>query len=162
MNLLDIVIGAFCIGFTLSGILKGLVRQAAGWAGLILGHLAGMKFHGVVQRALQLDFPHAETVAYLITLLGLYMAARFAGSLTERRVRGSKLSGADRAMGGAAGLLKGVLLSVLLVFVLVVFLPRDAHFLLTSKLAPKVVVAAKWMAPAFPDKVREAFTEKFR
>ena len=146
----------------LGGILKGLVRQASGWAGLILGHIAGVNFYGIVQRALQLDFPKAETVAYLITFLVVYFGVRFVGSMVERRVRGSVLSGADRLGGGAAGLLKGLLLSVLLVFLLVVFLPRDARFLQTSKLAPKVVVAAKWMSPAFPAKVREAFNEKFR
>ena len=48
MNLLDIVIAVFCIGFTGSGLLKGLVRQAAGWAGLILGHIAGVNFYAGV------------------------------------------------------------------------------------------------------------------
>ncbi len=162
MNLLDIAIAGLCAGFMLSGLLKGLVRQAAGWTGLILGHLAGVKFHGIVQRTLQLDFPKAETVAYLITFVAVYVAVRLVGGMLERRVRGSKLSGADRLSGAAAGLLKGVLLSILLVFVMVVFLPKDARFLHTSKLVPKVIVAARWMAPAFPDKVREAFNEKFR
>ncbi len=162
MNLLDIAIAGSCIGFALSGLLKGLVRQAAGWTGLILGHLAGVKFHGFVQRMLQLDFPKAETVAYLVTFVGVYVAVRLVGSMLERRVRGSKLSGADRFIGGAAGLLKGVLLSILLVFVMVVFLPRDARFLHTSKLTPRVIVAARWMAPAFPAKVQDAFNEKFR
>ncbi|HEY5996875.1 MAG TPA: CvpA family protein, partial [Candidatus Deferrimicrobiaceae bacterium] len=90
------------------------------------------------------------------------IAVRVIGSMAERRVRGSKLSGIDRLTGGAAGLLKGLLLSILTVFLLVVFLPRDARILKTSKLSPKVVVAARWMAPAFPDKVRQAFDEKFR
>jgi membrane protein required for colicin V production len=162
VNLLDIAIAGFCVGFGLSGLLKGLVRQAAGWAGLILGHLAGVNFHGPVQRLFQLDFPKAEAVAYLIAFLAVYVLVRLVGGLLEGRIRGSKLSGADRLAGGAAGFLKGLLLSILLVFLLVVFLPRDARFLHTSKLAPKVIVAAKWMSPVFPAKVREAFDEKFR
>jgi membrane protein required for colicin V production len=162
LNLLDIAIGLLCVGFTLSGLLKGLVRQAAGWAGLILGHLAGLRFHGLVQRTFELEFPKADVVAYLITFVAVYFAARVVGSMAERRVRGSRLSGADRATGGAAGLLKGVLLSILLVFVTVVFVPRDAQFLRSSKLLPKVIGAARWMAPAFPDKVRQAFEEKLR
>lgn len=162
MNLLDVAIGAFCIGFALSGILKGLVRQAAGVAGIVLGHLAGTRFHPEAQRWLQLDFPYAEAVAYALVLAAVYVAVRLAGGLLEGRIRGSRLSGADRLGGAAAGLLKGVLLSVLLVFLLVVFLPRDARFLRSSKLAPKVMVAARWMSPVFPAKVRAAFDEKLR
>lgn len=162
MNLLDIVIAVFCIGFTGSGLLKGLVRQAAGWTGLILGHIAGVNFYGIVQRTLDLEFPKAEAAAYLITFVTVYFAVRVVGSMAERRVRGSKLSGVDRLTGGAAGLLKGLLLSILTVFLLVVFLPRDAQLLKTSKLSPRVIVAARWMAPAFPEKVRQAFDEKFR
>lgn len=162
MNLIDILIAAFCIGFAVSGLLNGLVRQAGGWAGLILGHLAGLKFGGVVQRMLGFEFPRAETVAYLVTFLAVYIAVRVVGSMAERRVRGSNLSGADRLTGGAAGLLKGLLLSILLVFLLVSLLPKDTQYLRNSKLAPKVVIAARWMAPAFPDKVRAAFLEKLR
>jgi membrane protein required for colicin V production len=162
VNLIDIVIALFCVGFCLSGLFKGLVRQAAGWAGLILGHLAGLRFNGLVVRALKLDFPRAETAGYLIAFVVVYVAARLVGSLVEGRVRGSKLSGADRVAGGAAGLLKGVLLSILLVFLLVAFLPRDAQYLRASRLAPYVIEAAHRLSPAFPAKVREAFDEKFR
>jgi uncharacterized membrane protein required for colicin V production len=162
VSLLDLVIAVFCIGFALSGLLKGLVRQASSWIGLILGHLAGVKYFATAQQYLKLDFPRAETAAYVIVFVVVYLAVRFAGGFLEQRVRASKLSGTDRLAGGLAGFLKGLLLSILLVFVLVVFLPKDGSFLKSSKLAPKVVVAARWMSPLFPEKVRASFNEKFR
>ncbi|MGA7104947.1 MAG: CvpA family protein, partial [Candidatus Deferrimicrobiaceae bacterium] len=85
---------------------------------------------------------------------------RLVGLLIERWVRGSELSGTDRAAGMLAGFVKGALLSVLLVFVLVILLPRDTGLLRKSTLAPRAMVAATWVAKIFPEKIRDAFREK--
>ncbi|MGB3400217.1 MAG: CvpA family protein [Candidatus Deferrimicrobiaceae bacterium] len=160
MNLLDIVIIALCLGFALYGIVQGVVRQLFSWGGIILGHVAGVKYYETAQQRLNLDFPHGEIVAYLLTFLGIYLAFRLVGLLIERWVRGSELSGTDRAAGMLAGFVKGALLSVLLVFVLAIMLPRDTGLLRKSKLAPKAMVAATWVAKIFPEKIRDAFREK--
>jgi len=98
----------------------------------------------------------------MAVFLAVYLAVRLIGALIEGRVRNSKLSGADRLAGMAAGLLKGVLLSILLVFLLVVLLPRDARVLRESKAAPTAIVAGRWLAAAFPERIAESFREKMR
>lgn len=142
------------------GIVQGVVRQLFSWGGLILGHIAGVKYYEIAQRRLQLDFPHGEIVAYLLTFLAIYLAFRLVGLLIERWVRGSELSGTDRAAGMLAGFVKGVFLSILLVFVLVILLPRDTRLLRESTLAPRAMVAVTWVAKIFPEKIRDAFREK--
>jgi uncharacterized membrane protein required for colicin V production len=77
-------------------------------------------------------------------------------------VRKSKLSGSDRLAGMAAGLVKGALLSILIVFLLVILLPRDARLLRESKAAPVAVTAGKRLASAFPERFAESFREKVR
>jgi membrane protein required for colicin V production len=160
VNLLDIAIIALCLGFALYGIVQGVVRQLFSWGGLILGHIAGVKYYDTAQQRLHLDFPHGEIVAYLLTFLATYLACRLVGLLIERWVRGSELSGTDRAAGMLAGFVKGALLSILLVFVLVILLPRDTGLLRQSTLAPRAMVAATWVAKIFPEKIRDAFREK--
>ena len=160
MNLLDIVIAVLCLGLAVHGIFQGMVRQLFSWGGLIAGHIAGVKFYAIAQERLRLDFSHGDVVAYLLTFLAVYLAVRLAGLLVERWVRGSALSGTDRIAGMLAGFGKGVLLSVLLVFVLVILLPRNASFLRESKLAPKAMVAARWIQKVFPERIRHAFQEK--
>jgi membrane protein required for colicin V production len=160
VNLLDVAIIALCLGFALYGIVQGVVRQLFSWGGLILGHIAGVKYYEIAQRRLHLDFPHGEIVSYLLTFLGVYLAFRLVGLLIERWVRGSELSGTDRAAGMLAGFVKGALLSILLVFVLVILLPRDTGLLRESALAPRAMVAATWVAKIFPEKIRDAFREK--
>ena len=45
-----------------------------------------------------------------------------------------------------AGFVKGVLFSILLVFVLVIVLPAHSRHLRESTLAPRAIVAATWVA----------------
>lgn len=160
MNPLDICIVALCAVLALFGLLRGFVRQAASLAGLILGHILAVRYNAWFLKILRFDFPHAGIAAYLIALLAVYIAVRLLGLLIERWVRDSKLSGMDRFLGGLAGALKGALFSVLLVFVLVVLLPRDASLLKSSKLAPHARIAAGWLEKTFPEKIREAYREK--
>ncbi len=160
MNLLDIIIGVLCLGLAFYGLVRGLVRQIFSWAGLLLGHLAGVNFYAGAQEKLSLDFSHGEVVAYLLLFLAVYLFLRFAGLIAERWVRDSELSGTDRFAGMLAGFVKGALLSVVLVFFLVILLPRDTAFLRNSKLAPQAMEGARWMQKIFPEKIRDAFREK--
>ncbi len=160
MNPLDICIVAVCTVMAFLGLLRGFVRQAASLAGLILGHILAVRYNGWFLKVLRFDFPHAGIVAYLIALFAVYIAVRLIGLLVERWVRDSKLSGTDRFLGALAGAAKGVLFTILLVFVLVVLLPRDASLLKSSKLAPRALVAAGWLEKTFPEKIREAYREK--
>jgi membrane protein required for colicin V production len=160
VNLLDIVIAGLCLGFAVYGIVQGVVRQLFAWSGLILGHIVGVKFYATAQEQLHFDFPHGDIVAYLLIFVAVYLLFRLVGLFVERWVRGSELSATDRFVGMLAGLAKGALLSVLLVFVLVILLPRDASLLRESKLSPRAMVAAKWVQKVFPEKIRSAFREK--
>lgn len=160
MNLLDILILALCIGFAILGIFQGLVRQAFSWAGLILGHVLGVKYFADAQDLLGLSFLHGDVVAYILLFAVVYLCIRLVGTLVERLIRESGLSGTDRFTGALAGFVKGILLSILLVFLLVILLPRDTSLVRGSKLAPRVAVAAGWISKLFPDRIGDVFREK--
>jgi membrane protein required for colicin V production len=139
------------------------VRQAASWAGLVLGHVLGIAFHPPVQKALE---PHLLTgdaaAAYIAVFIGVYAAARLLGLLVEGWVRGSRLSGTDRLAGGLAGLAKGALAAILLVLLISAGLPRDYEPLRGSRLAPPALTAAGWLEKAFPERIRISFRQVFR
>lgn len=160
MNLLDVAIVALCLGFAVYGIFQGVVRQLFSWTGLLLGHIAGVKFYATVQTKMRLDFPHGDVAGYVLALLGVYLLVRLVGLLVERMVRGSELSGADRAAGMVAGFVKGALLSVLLVFLLVILLPRGTALVRESMLAPRAMDAARWLQKVFPEKIRREYLDK--
>lgn len=160
MNLLDILILALCVGFGVLGIFQGLIRQAFSWAGLILGHIAGVNYFSAAQGLLGLSFRHGDVAAYILLFFLVYLCVRLVGTLVERLIRESKLSGTDRTAGALAGFGKGILLSILLVFLLVILLPPENSLLRESKLVPRVTVAAGWVSKLFPDRIGDAFREK--
>ena len=162
MNLLDLILAVLFAWFAISGIVRGLVRQLFSLGGLIAGHLAGGRWYGFAQAKLGLSFQYAEVVGYAVVFLAAYLAVRLLGGLIEGQVRKSKLSGADRLGGLAAGLLKGALFSILIVFLLVILLPRDARLLRESKAAPPAIAAGNRLAAVFPERFAESFREKVR
>jgi len=162
MNLLDLVLAVLIAWFTVSGIVQGLVRQLFSLGGLVAGHLLGIRYFAFAQEKLGLSFQYAEVVGYAVVFLAAYLVVRLIGGLIEDRVRESKLSGTDRVAGMAAGLVKGALFSILIVFLLVILLPRDTRLLRESKAAPTAIAAGKRLAAAFPDRFAESFREKVR
>ena len=162
MNLLDLILAVLIAWFAVSGIARGLVRQLFSLGGVVAGHLSGIRFYAFAQGKLGLSFQYAEVAGYAVVFLAAYLAVRLIGGLIEDRVRKSKLSGSDRLAGLAAGLVKGALLSILVVFLLVILLPRDAPLLRGSKAAPTAVAAGKRLAAVFPERFAESFREKVR
>jgi membrane protein required for colicin V production len=162
MNLLDLVLAVLIAWFAVSGIVQGLVRQLFSLGGLVAGHLLGIRYFAFAQGKLGLSFQYAEVVGYAVVFLAAYLGIRLIGGLIENRVRESKLSGTDRLAGMAAGLVKGALFSILIVFLLVILLPRDTRLLRESKAAPTAIAAGKRLAAAFPDRFAESFREKVR
>jgi membrane protein required for colicin V production len=162
MNLLDLLLAILIVWFAVAGIARGLVRQLFSLGGLVVGHLAGIRYYSYAQAQFGLSFQYAEVVGYVVVFLAAYLGIRLIGGFIEGRVRNSKLSGADRLAGMAAGLVKGALFSILIVFLLVILLPRDARLLRESKAAPTAVTAGKRLSAVFPERFAESFREKVR
>ncbi len=162
MNLIDIAVAALCVLFGVFGIVRGLVGQLFSIGGLVAGHLAGVRFYASAASTLNLSFQYAEVAGYVVVFLAVYLAVSLLGTFIEGRIRASRLSAVDRLGGMAAGLAKGALFSVLLVFLLVIFLPSDTRVLRESKAAPIAMRAGGWLQPVFPDRIADSFREKVR
>ncbi len=149
-----------CVGLLFLGSIRGFVRQIASLAGLLLGHLAGVRYYGEAKRLASLDFPYGEVAGYLLLFVAVYLVVRLLGLLIEKLVRLSGLSGMDRFAGALVGLAKGAVFSILLVFFLVVFLPPNPPLLTRSKLAPHALWGARQGAVLFPARFAEIYREK--
>ncbi|MEW6719166.1 MAG: CvpA family protein, partial [Thermodesulfobacteriota bacterium] len=162
MNLLDIVVVALLALFAVFGVLRGLVRQLFSIAGLVAGHIAGIRFYADAVSLLKLSFRYAEVAGYVGILLAVFLVFSLLGAFIEARIRKSKLSAVDRLGGLVAGTAKGALLAVGLVFLLVIVLPKDARVIRESKAAPYAIAAGKWLADAFPESFADTFRKKIR
>ena len=162
MNVIDISVVGLFVFFGILGIVRGMVRQLFSLGGLVAGHLLGIQYCAFVAFLLKLQFKYSELVGYLIILLVTYIIVFLLGCFIKDKVHGVKLSFLDRVLGLLAGLLKGGLLAVLLVFVLTIVLPKDAKVLRESITAPHAIVAGKWLAKGFPAHISDYLHEKVR
>jgi len=160
MNIIDISVIVLLVLFGIFGAYRGLIRQLFFLGGLIAGHLIGIEYYALVVSVLNLRFKYAELVGYVIIMLAVYIVVFIVGSFIKKKIHSIKLSFVDRAFGFFAGVAKGMLLVILLVFVLLAALPRDAKVLRESIAVPYAIVARKWITKGFPMHISDSLNEK--
>jgi membrane protein required for colicin V production len=158
MNWIDVSVALICLVFVCLGLVRGFVRQAVSLAGIVAGHLLGVRYYPWAQGLMKLDSPQAGAVAaYAAVFLAAYVAVRLLGALLDRWVSRSKLSVVNRLAGGGVGFAKGALLSILLVFLVSVFKPSDYGPMRDSKVASRALSVAGRISACFPEAIRDSF-----
>ena len=126
MKPIDYLLGAI-IAFTfIYGIKRGLVKEVASFAGLLLGGAAASLFSADLARLLERSIPLSPRVGIVISFLLIFLAVNlsfhFLGLFFHILARMFLLSWLDHLLGGLFGLFKAGLILLLLVF-LVAFKP---------------------------------------
>ena len=145
MNYLDIAILVILAGFTLKGLLRGLLKEVCSLVGLVAGSFLAFRYHNPLAQWLMdtLNLPSQLCVVAAFLLLFLVTVILFSalGFLLSRVVKLIFLGGFNRVAGGLFGLMQGVVLLAVVLFALSLGpLPgsvRDG--LVASRLAPPFV-----------------------
>lgn len=125
MSTLDIIIGfGLAIGI-IRGLMTGAVRQALGLAGTILAVILGLEFMRSVGGAIgsTLGIPESlySPVGFMAIFVGMELAFFFLIRAIEAAIKVLKLSIVNRALGGAFGAAKALLMFSVLFLVLGLF-----------------------------------------
>ena len=123
MTILDIVIIVMVLIFILLGIWRGLVLQLFNVAGLIFAYLLARPFGGLMEGFFA-RLTSAPAAAHLISLtvagMLVYLIVAIIGRFINRQVKegGDGLNWRNRMWGGIVGLVKGLLVSLVLLFII--------------------------------------------
>ncbi len=163
MNTLDILL-LIILGFTtIRGLFRGFIGEISSIIGLIVGFILANQYYAkltpLVQSILS-DPGIAKMLSYALVfctgLVGVLMVA----AVLRHLLKVVLLGWVDRFAGGVIGLLKGGLISILLVLLLTTFLTPQAEILTDSKLAPQVNRFSAILADLLPDEMRREFEDK--
>jgi membrane protein required for colicin V production len=152
MTAADWIIVAVIVLSVIQAAIAGFFHEAFGLAGLILGYLLAAWNY---QRLAARYAPYLKSMwlgeigAFLVIFLAVVLVAGIAGRITRHVVKEAGLSFVDRILGGALGLLRGILLVAVILMSMAAFTPTSAWFQ-DSELAPYFLVvgrAAIWVAP---------------
>jgi membrane protein required for colicin V production len=144
MNVLDIIILAVMIFFIVKGVFRGFIREVASLSGIILGIWLANQFQPQATAFLK---PHLPATQYLSLIS---FAAIFLVILVLCNVLGwalklffSKvfLGWLDRTLGAGLAVLKGVILTYLVIVLLTFFLPARTPLIAESKLTPLIILS---------------------
>lgn len=165
-NWIDITLGLLLIISVIAGVRVGFARTAVGFLASVLGLIFGLHYYSLVGHSFR---PHiaeawvANLVGFGIIFCGITILGAVVAGMLARFVRSWDLVWLDRFLGGAFGVVRGLLFGTIMIWGLMAFLPVQPKLVLSqSRLAPCVMDAARWVAESSPDEVKRTFRQSYR
>ncbi len=155
MNWADYAIIAVLALSMLMGLWRGFIAEVlalaiwfcAFWVAWLFGPQLALRLEATIPT------PSARIMlAYVLCFIAVLVAGAILAFVMRKLVAGSGLSGSDRLLGMVFGLVRGLALVVLVVFVLGALFRRDPWWQ-ESRLLPTFQVGADWLAARLPAEV---------
>jgi membrane protein required for colicin V production len=161
---LDFLFAVIILVSTVFALMKGLVREVISLVALIGGFTLAVLYYRVPAGWLA-EFSRTESVAdllgFLIIFIGFILLGAIAAFLVNRFVKAASLKWIDRLLGAIFGLLRGWVISSILVVALIAFPVRE-NLMARSFLAPFLLAGARTAVLMVPQGLKEKFTEQYK
>lgn len=158
MNWIDFVFIALIVLSGLISLYRGFVREVFSLATWIVAIWVGVRF--AAEAAVYLPAAVSDEtlrlgIAFGVLFVLVLILGGVVGILATRFVRGTGLSGTDRSLGVAFGLLRGVLIVALLVFLAALTLVPEESWWQESRLVPEFERIVAWVLDLLPEGIQE-------
>lgn len=134
--------------FVVKGLIRGFVREISSLAGVILGIILANQFQPQMSSFLKAYLPHTQFLP-LISFAALFFAVLIGCNLLgwglNLLFKKAFLGWVDRTLGVGFALIKGVILTYLVIVILTFFLPARTPLIARSLLAPIIVTSYQAM-----------------
>ena len=148
MNLLDVMIICTMVFFIVKGLLRGFIREIASLAGVILGILLASRFQPQVTASLKdhlPSIPFLPLVGFAVIFFSVLIGCNLSGWILKLLFKKALLGWADKTLGVGLAVLKGVIITYLVIILLTFFLPARTPLISNSTLAPLIVASYQSM-----------------
>lgn len=165
MNWIDFMILGFLLISVAGGLAEGFVKMGIGFVALILGFViaswtygmaAGWLLTWIDSRAL------ASILGFILIFSGINLLGALIAWLIQRFFKVIGLTWLDRVVGGAFGVVRGVLVLAVVTLVFTAFYPRKLPAAVSqSEFAPYVFRASDVLAEATPYELKAGFAKSY-
>lgn len=163
MNVLDVALLVILGISVAAGLWKGLIREIMALAGVLAGVLVAFAFSPRLAPELE-RWIHNQSAAYAASLVLLFVltliVAGLLGYLLTKVVELAQLGFANRLLGGAFGVLRGVIIGIFLVLGLTLFVEPSSPILARSAVVPYLAWGARILSTFLPQDTRETLIER--
>ncbi len=155
---LDIVLLVILVATLVLGLIKGLIRQVVGILAVVAGIILAAAYYPDASRLvvrLVKSGKWADWLSFLLIFFVVLLLGWLAGWLISKLMKGP-FKFINHMLGGVFGLVKGVLISGVIVFAFLLF-PIDQKALEKSTLAPYCFTVTKAMVHVIPAELKAKF-----
>ncbi|NLD39317.1 MAG: CvpA family protein [Desulfatiglans sp.] len=142
MNILDYIILVPLLYFTVKGIVRGLIREVASLAGIILGIWLGMVYQQELSMVLRDYLPDNRFIP-LISIALIFVLfvilCNLAGWGIRLIFKKASLGWFDRLTGGLFAVIKTIFLAYVFIIILTFYTPKNGPMISESFLAPWII-----------------------
>jgi membrane protein required for colicin V production len=161
LNWLDLLVLIVIGASVLTGLAAGFARVGIGFIAMIVGLFGGFWFYGIVA-AYVFDYVNSRAIANLIGFFVIFFGVMIIGAIVGRILakffKWVGLSWLDRLLGGAFGLVRGLVIAAGMVTVLLAFAPSPPPAsVVDSKLLPYVINVSQIFAALTPREIKDSF-----
>jgi membrane protein required for colicin V production len=149
MNILDMLIIGTMIFFIVRGIWRGFFREIGSLAGIVLGIWLGNRLEPRITLFLKSYMPSVHflpLVSFALVFFLVLVVCNLFGWGLKTILNKAFLGWADRGLGAGLAVLKGVILTYLVIVLITFFAPAKTPLIVRSRLAPLVISSYQSMA----------------
>ena len=166
MNLLDLIIIATMIFLIIRGIMRGFLREICSIAGIVLGILLANAYQPQMAGYLKAYLPSVkffilQLISFSSILAIVLVLCNLAGWGLQMLFKKAFLGWADKALGAGLAILKGIIITYLVIVLLTFFVPSKTPLIAKSKLAPLIVTSYKSMVSIISPGSYQRWMRKF-
>lgn len=165
MNPLDVVVVVILVASVGYGLYRGFIMEVFSLVAVILAFFAANFGHHLLMPSIveHVDSEGlARFISYFLMFSGVSFLVMITGLIVRRLMKAVLLGWLDRLAGGALGLVRGTVISLILLALATAFLDTDNPTLRESQVAPQAVVLTEQILRLTPESVWETFEEKRR
>lgn len=159
MNILDVVFLIIIILSVFFGILKGFVRELFSLAFFVLAVVLSFLYYFEAGNFF-LSYIKKRDIANFVGFLVIFVVVLIVGSVVTYFMKKvfvvGPLKSIDRILGGVFGLIRGILVSAIILLGLIVF-PVNDNLILKSQFSPYILKTVEVVLNLFPEKIQEKF-----
>jgi membrane protein required for colicin V production len=166
LNWVDWLLLAFLAASVISGFFEGFVRIVIGFMALVLGFLFASWFHGVAGGWVE-PYVSSRTFAgflgFLLIFVGMLVLGALVSWVIQKIFKIVGLTWLDRMVGGAVGVIRGVVVLGIIALLASAFFPKRIPAAVSqSQLAPYVFGMSRVLAEITPYEIRNSFEQSYQ
>jgi len=149
MNILDYIILGLIAFFVVKGIFRGFFREISSLAGIIFGIWIGNHYYPQLANILKTYIPLEKSlslISFFLLFIVVVILFNLSGIFLHHLFKKLLIAWLDRVLGFGLALIKGIIISYLLIVLLIFFIPSKSPLIAKSTTARMVIVTYQSMS----------------